>query len=337
MPIDIHAHYVPRQLIEAVKANGAEIGVRLIVDKGETPAIGFDYGFSTRPLFPKLIESAQTRRQSLERQGLDRQLLATWPDMYGYGLAPASCVAWHRMLNDTLAEWCVDHADRFSWVASVPLGNETSAASELARAADVGAVAVMLPANVEGTNIGELRLEALWAAAAKLVIPVILHPVLSTPAPRSAKFGLTQIVQYTFDTTLGAGSLMMSGVLDRHPHLTLILSHGGGALPYLVGRFDIMATRMDVKAQAVTAADAPSDYVMRMAYDTIVHSPKVLRFLADIAGLDRLAIGTDESFPPADHAPLESLRAAGFSSGDIGRIGEENPRRLIPRLNQAAS
>jgi aminocarboxymuconate-semialdehyde decarboxylase len=110
MPIDIHAHYVPRQLIEAVKANGAEIGVRLITDKGETPAIGFDYGFSTRPLFAKLIESAQARRQSLERQGLDRQLLATWPDVYGYGLAPTSCVAWHRMLNDTLAEWSAHHS-----------------------------------------------------------------------------------------------------------------------------------------------------------------------------------------------------------------------------------
>jgi aminocarboxymuconate-semialdehyde decarboxylase len=166
-------------------------------------------------------------------------------------------------------------------------------------------------------------------------MPVILHPVLSTPAPRSAKFGLTQIVQYTFDTTLGVGSLMMSGVLDRHPNLTLILSHGGGALPYLVGRFDIMATRMDLKAQAVTAQRAPSDYVTRMAYDTIVHSPKVLRVLADIAGLDRLAIGTDESFPPADHAPIESLRAAGFSTTDIRLISEENPRRLIPRLDQA--
>jgi aminocarboxymuconate-semialdehyde decarboxylase len=334
MPIDIHAHYVPRQLIESVKANGAEIGVRLIADKGATPAIGFGYGFATRPLFPKLIESAEARRQSLERQGLDRQLLATWPDMYGYGLAPAACAAWHRMLNDTLAQWCADHSDRFSFVASVPLGDETSAAEELARAADLGAVALMLPANVEGTNIGELALEALWAAAAKLATPVILHPVLSTPAPRSARFGLTQVVQYTFDTTLGAGSLMMSGVLDRHPGLTLILSHGGGALPYLVGRYDIMATRMDVKAQAVTAQRAPSDYVTRMAYDTIVHSPKVLRFLAETAGLDRLAIGTDESFPPADHAPLESLRAAGFSAGDIRRIGEENPRRLIPRLNK---
>lgn len=161
---------------------------------------------------------------------------------------------------------------------------------------------------------------------------MILHRVLTTPSPRSAKFGLTQIVQYTFDTTLGPGSLMMSGVLDRHPKLTLILSRGGGALPYLAGRFNVMAGRMDVKAQSVTAQRPPADYVPRMAYDTIVHAPKALRFLADTAGLDRLVIGTDESFPPADHAPIESLRAAGFSSADIRSVGDDNARRLIPRL-----
>jgi aminocarboxymuconate-semialdehyde decarboxylase len=332
MPIDIHAHYVPHQLIEAVKTKGAEIGIRLLSGHGETPAIGFDYGFNTRPLFPKLIEPGGARRKSLDRQGLDRQLLATWPDMYGYGLASAACAAWHRLLNGTLAEWCADNADRFSWVASVPLFDERSAAEELARAANLGAVALMLPSNVEGTNIGELRLEALWEATERLAVPIILHPVLTMPSPRSAKFGLTQIVQYTFDTTLGVGSLMMSGLLDRHPKLTLILSHGGGALPYLAGRFDVMAERMDVKAQCVTARQAPSDYMMRMAYDTIVHSPKVLCFLADTVGLDRVLIGTDESFPPADHAPIESLRSAGFSDKDIRSIGDENPRRLIPRL-----
>lgn len=52
MPIDVHAHYVPRQLIEAVRKKGAQISVRLLADKGETPAIGFDYGFSTGRCFP---------------------------------------------------------------------------------------------------------------------------------------------------------------------------------------------------------------------------------------------------------------------------------------------
>lgn len=77
--------------------------------------------------------------------------------MYGYGLAPASGVAWHRLLNDTSAERCADNADRFSWVASVPLSDELSAAEELARAADLGGVALMLPANVEAPTAAASR------------------------------------------------------------------------------------------------------------------------------------------------------------------------------------
>lgn len=333
MPIDVHAHYVPRQLLDAVRKSGAEIGVRLQSPAGSgTPAIGFAYGFSTRPLFAKLIEDVADRRKSLDRQGLDRQLVATWPDMYGYGLAAAACAAWHRMLNDTLAEWCNQHSDRFSFVASAPLTDDRDAAEELARAVKFGAVAVMIPANVEGTNIGEVQLEAFWGAAQHLNLPVIVHPVMTTPAPRARRFGLAQTTQYTFDTTLGAGSLIQTGVLDRFPGLTLILAHGGGALPYLAGRFDVMNTRMDLQAQAVTARKPPSTYVSMMAYDTIVHAPKALRFLADCVGLDRLMIGTDESFPPADHDPLGGIKAAGFAARDLEKIFEDNPRRLIPRL-----
>ena len=137
------------------------------------------------------------------------------------------------MLNDTLAGWCDDNAGHFAFVASVPLPSAEDAATELARAANLGAVAVMVSANVEGRNIGELPLDALWASASQLQIPVMIHPMASAPMSRAAKFGLTQSVQYTFDTTLGVGSLIFSGVLDRFPSLTLVLSHGGGAYPYL--------------------------------------------------------------------------------------------------------
>ena len=161
----------------------------------------------------------------------------------------------------------------------------------------------------------------------------MIHPMASAPMPRAAKFGLTQSVQYTFDTTLGVGSLIFSGVLDRFPSLTLVLSHGGGAYPYLAGRFDIMHARMDKSSQGDVAQRAPSSYAQQMVYDSIVHAPKPLRFLADLVGIDRLVLGTDYSFPPADLSPLASLRAAGFNATDIKKIAEDNPYRLFPRLN----
>jgi aminocarboxymuconate-semialdehyde decarboxylase len=259
-------------------------------------------------------------------------LVATWPDIYGYGLTRDACVLWHRMLNDTLAEWCDANADRFSFVASVPLVDGVDAAAELERVAKLGAVAVMVSANIEGVNIGEKPLDAFWAKAEALGLPVILHPVLVDAAPRAAKFALTQIAQYTFDTTLGVGSILFSGVLDRFPALSLVLSHGGGTFPYLLGRFDVMHARMDKVAQGDVANLAPSSYASRISYDTIVHAPKALRFLADTVGIEQVALGTDESFPPADRDPVASVKAAGFSAGDIELITEINPRRLFPRL-----
>jgi aminocarboxymuconate-semialdehyde decarboxylase len=333
MTIDVHAHYVPQSLIAAAHQHGTDMGVR-VIDGAATPALEFSYGFKVRPFFPKLVETAEQRTAWLDSERIDRQLVATWPDIYAYGLPREQCVAWHALLNDTLAGWCDDNAGRFSFVASVPLPSAEDAATELVRAASLGAVAVMVSANVEGRNIGELALDPLWASATQHQMPVMIHPMASAPMPRAAKFGLTQSVQYTFDTTLGVGSLIFSGVLDRFPSLTLVLSHGGGAYPYLAGRFDIMHARMDKAAQGDVAQKAPSSYAPMMVYDTIVHAPKPLRFLADLVGVDRLVLGTDYSFPPADLSPLASLKAAGFDAADTKKITEDNPRRLFPRLNQ---
>jgi len=330
MAIDAHAHYVPPALIAAVRERGREFGVRLVEQPGApTPALEFAYGFRVRPFFPKLVEPVEQRKGWLDAQRITRQLVATWPDIYGYGLPREHGAEWHRVLNDTLASWCSDHADRFSFVASVPLPNAQDAVTELERVRARGAVAAMLPANVEGTNIGELALDDFWATAEMLQLPLIVHPVLVGPAPRAAKFGLRQSAQYTYDTTLGVASLLFSGVLDRFPRLTFVLSHGGGAFPYLAGRFDIMHARMDRTEQGDVAQKSPSAYVPLMVYDTIVHAAKALRFLAELVGIEQLVLGTDYSFPPADLDPLGSLRAAGFSSAEIETIAVANPSRIF--------
>jgi aminocarboxymuconate-semialdehyde decarboxylase len=285
-----------------------------------------------RPFFPRLIEPVAARRGWLDEQGIDLQIVGTWPDIFGYGLALDACVAWHRMLNDTLAAWCVDNSDRFAWIGSVPLIDAEAAAAELERAGALGACGVIISSNIENTNLGELALDAFWRQAEALAMPVLIHPVLVGPAPRAAKFGLAQVAQYTFDTTLGVGSLLMSGVLDRFPRLKLVLSHGGGAYPYLAGRFDIMHRRMDRAAQGDVAAKMPSAYATQMAYDSIVHAPKALRFLIEVAGLDNVLLGTDYSFPPADMEPLALLRSAGLSAADAQAIADDNPRRVFARL-----
>lgn len=330
MPIDVHAHYVPRTVVERVQAEGARFGISVIEPEPGCHALRFGHGLQVRPFFAKLVEDSAKRIAGMTANGIDRQILSTWMDILGYGLEPERGAAWHRLLNESLAAVCHRHPDRFSMLASGPLPDAARAARELEHAVrQLGAVGAVAATNVEGTNLGELSLDEYWAAAVELGVPVFLHPTQPVPMPRTRRFALNQIVQYTFDTTLAVGSLVSSGVLDRFPTLTLILSHGGGALPYLIGRFDVMHERSDRAAAGIAATSPPSAYLRRMYHDTILHDAQALSYLASRVGIDRLVVGSDDGFPPADHDPLGSLRRAGFGADDIHRIADVNPHRLF--------
>lgn len=335
MPIDVHAHYVPKAILETLERGGSRYGVKVVQDEPSCrQCLRFEHGLQVRPFFPRLLEEPAARIDWMRSAGLERQILSIWADIFGYGLAPEQGAAWHALLNDSLAAFCGRHAGDFSWLASGPLQDAARAARELQRAVrDLGAVGAVVAANAEGVNLGELPLDEYWATAEALDVPVFVHPTQPRPVPRTAKYALNQSVQYTMDTTLAFASLVESGVLDRFPRLRLILSHGGGAVPYLAGRLDVMHERGDKAQQGLAAKAPPSAYLTRMHYDSIVHSAAALRYLAQLVGTERIVVGTDESFPPADRDPLGSLRRAGFAEADIRRIADENPRALFARLH----
>ena len=332
MPIDVHAHYVPNRVIATLEERAKDFGLSLI----KTPpqcAIHFDYGLKVRPFFPKLIEPVNARLDGMAAQGVTCQVLSVWPDIFAYGLPSPTAARWHRLLNESLAELCCQHPERFALFASVPLPDAAAAAREAEFAVrELGAAGIVIASNVEGVNPGELPLDELWDAAVKLDTPVFIHPVQAMPTPRTAKFALAQIAQYTFDTTLCVGSLIFSGVLDRFPALRIILAHGGGTFPYLIGRFDCLHARMDRAAQGDVAAAAPSAYVRRFHYDTILHSAMHLRWLAEAVGIERMLLGSDYSFPPSDLDPVGTVRKAGFSDVETAKILDYNARELMPQL-----
>jgi aminocarboxymuconate-semialdehyde decarboxylase len=162
---------------------------------------------------------------------------------------------------------------------------------------------------------------------------VFFHPTQLKAPPRAEKFGLNQICAYTNDTTMTVGSMISAGVMDRFPNLQIILSHGGGAFPYLIGRFDRMHNAADRNVTGTVAQEDPSHYLQRFHYDTILHNGPALRYLRDLVGVDRLLLGTDVPFPPGDPDALNSLREAAFTEAEIHRIAEENPRALFDALS----
>ena len=70
-------------------------------------------------------------------------------------------------------------------------------------------------------------------------------------------------------------------------------------------------------------------YLTRFFYDTILHHGPALRYLRDLAGIERMLLGSDLPFPPGDPDPLTTLRDAAFSDAEIEQIVDINPRRLF--------
>jgi len=328
MTIDVHAHFVPRSSIEELSRRGGDFGIDLLETEPGCHCCRFPSGAQVRPFFDSLSD-VPARLGEMEGMGVDRQVLTIWTDIFGYELPADKGDQWHRMLNDTLGEMCAETPDRFSWMASGALQDASKAARELERGMAAGAIGGIVAAHVDGQNLGECDLDDYWAACVELNAPVFIHPVNPVPSPRERKFALSQVVAYTTDTSLTVGSLISTGVLDRFPDLQLILSHGGGGLPWLIGRFDRMYEAAPSKVTGTVCDHPPSDYLTRMYYDTILHSGPALRYLRDLVGIEKMLIGTDAPFPPGDYDPLGTLRAAAFSEEDIQKIGEKNPRTLF--------
>ncbi len=328
MTIDVHAHFVPPDAIETLGSRGKDFGIDLVETEPGCQCCRFESGMQIRPFFDALTNTDR-RLAEMDRQGVGREVLSIWTDIFGYDLPAAKGAAWHGLLNDSLKRLCDAQPERFSWMASGPLQDAASAARELERAMKAGAVGSIVAAHVAGRNLGECELDEFWAASVELDAPVFIHPAQPIAPPRAERFALNQIVAYTNDTTLTVGSLISAGVMDRFPELQLILSHGGGSVPFLIGRFDRLHRAADRAATGNVAANPPSDYLTRFHYDTILHHGPALRYLRDLVGADRMLLGTDLPFPPGDPDPLASLRAADFSDADITQIASRNPRALF--------
>jgi len=156
----------------------------------------------------------------------------------------------------------------------------------------------------------------------------VLHPPTTGPAgaiPDSAEFG--NLWHRLIDTTLVASRLILAGVLDRHPRLKLVLVHGGGFLPFQTGRFD---RSFETGAHPTAEAKSkPSDYVRQFYYDTCVMSAPAIRLLADLAGADRVVVGSDYPFPIGDPDPVGAVQRAGLSDSATEQVTTTNAAGLL--------
>ncbi len=301
MKIDLHTHMLPKQWPDLRERYGYGGWVRL-----EHTCDGCARMMIDDRCFREVeanLWDPDVRVADCDRTGVHLQVLSTVPVMFSYGVKPADALDLSRILNDHLAGVCRDFPDRFAALGTVPMQDADLAVGELERCVkDLGMPGIQIGSHVNGSNLDDPALFGVFEAAAALGAAVFVHPWEMLGRERMGKYWLPWLVGMPAETALAICSVIFGGVLERLPDLRIGFAHGGGGFPHTLGRIDHgFKVRPDLCA--TDAATPPREMVRRFYVDSLVHDAAALRYLVEVMGVDRVALGSDYPFPLGEAEP----------------------------------
>jgi aminocarboxymuconate-semialdehyde decarboxylase len=272
------------------------------------------------------LTSVRRRLEDLDSLGVDIQIVGPMP-MHRYWAGPGLAVKLARTVNEAVAAHCAQGQGRLHGLGTLPLQHPGIAVRELEYAvADLRLKGVSVSTNVDGRELADRDFDPVWEAAAALGAVVFIHPWGCSLGARLGPNFLGNTFGQPAETALALSHLIFGGTLDRFPRLKLLAAHGGGFLPTYIGRSDhAWAARPDARG----CRHAPSWYLRRIWYDTLVYTPAGLRHLVEAAGADKLVLGTDYPFDMGVTDPVERAAAAGLPAADLTAVLSGNAASLF--------
>jgi aminocarboxymuconate-semialdehyde decarboxylase len=322
MIVDAHSHFSPRAVIEQLQRSPSSFPHITLNDLGGGRfTFTFPDAQPTRPMAPRLWD-VEAGHHWLDDQRIDAHVVGAWADVFGYTLPPDEAAGWCRFMNEATLE-ALRGQQRFIPLAAVPIQSGPHASRELEAAYAMGYRGLTIGTFAPGLDLDHPDLQPLWSTAARLRMPIVLHPLYLYGEPRLASYDLPNAIGRLNDTAIAVSRLLYAGRLTEHPDLQMLVAHGGGGVPYALGRlvrnFEIHRDEM---------AD-PRPGFARLYFDSVVYDPAPLRYLVELAGADRVLLGSDYPFPVMDPQPQAVVRAAGFEQPTIDSILSGNAQRLF--------
>lgn len=316
--IDVHRHYFPSFLVEDARRGAAIDGLRV---EGGTVMHRQGYHYPLDAEFHDLDAMVA----SLDDGGVDHAVMSVTPTLYFYNSPAEEAERFCRATNDWIVKSGAELGGRISGMANLPMQDPDLAAAELRRCVEeLGLRSAQIGTDIEGVPLDDERFDAFFATAAELDAVLLLHPYFVGPRPGFEDFYMTNLIGLPLSTTMAAARLFFSGFFARHG-VRFILVHGGGYMPYKIGRLD---RGYDVREESSAMSDRrPSGWLEYVYCDTLTHNAKALRFLIDLVGADRVVFGTDLPFDMTDP---EQERVINDLPPDVARrVWGENATELL--------
>lgn len=285
--------------------------------------------------FDLMPEIGERRLQSMDEAGISVQVLSNTgpgPDL----VHGAEGIAIAREMNDHLAAAIARYPKRFAGFAVLPMQSPDAVAAELVRAVrELGFAGALINGTTEGRFLDHPGYDALLAAAVELDVPIYVHPHLAPEAVRRAYYsdlpdGASRVLEaagwgWHSETAIAILRLVLSGALDRHRRLKLIIGHMGEMLPMMLARIDEVFA-LDIEHLARPFSRTILDQVWLTTSGIFTEPP----FLAALKtfGIDRIMFSVDYPYAPnaKGRAFLDRLS---LSPADMAKLCHGNADALL--------
>jgi 6-methylsalicylate decarboxylase len=304
--VDTHHHFYPPRYVAKRRSDILAVG----------------------PGFPHIVDwTPQQSLAAMDQAGIAKSILSmSAPGIWFGGAAESAATA--RECNEYAADLVHAYPGRFGFFAALPLPDPQASVAEIGYALDhLHADGIGLLTNYDSRYLGDPLFEPVMAELHRRAAVVYTHPA-GTDCCHNIDSGLPMAsMEFPFDTTRTIASLAFKGTLNRFPDIRFIFSHGGGTVPFLVGRMgSILRTRTDL---AALFPDGLQAALARHFYDTvsIIASPSI-KALTDFVPTGNLLFGTDYPYN-APSAQLEAFGHFNFSAAERAAVLGQNAARLL--------
>jgi predicted TIM-barrel fold metal-dependent hydrolase len=297
---------------------------------------GPDFPWSQVTKRNELADLGAARLADMDASGITVQVLSVAGP--GADLVPGQQgIDMARAYNDALAEACARHPSRYRGFAHLPMLAPDKAAGELERAVkDLGFHGVLVNGPTDGRFLDDPAFEPILAKAEELDVPIYIHPGIPAQEVRSAYYdNLPGNFSFTFalaawgwhaETAVHTLRLVLSGALDRHPRLKIVIGHLGEALPFMLDRID-ETTAAEAKVRLKRSV---RQTILDQVWITTSGFFTMAPFMAALMtfGADRILFSVD--YPFAANARARAfLDALPVSPDDRAKIAHGNADRLL--------
>jgi aminocarboxymuconate-semialdehyde decarboxylase len=303
--IDTHTHFVPSH----IPPEGGRNPLWPSIERKGTDSAAVMVGGKLFRVIDSRSWDAKRRIEDMAVDDVDVQVVSPMPELLSHWFPADDADALCRHVNEGIAELCDAHPRHFIGIGMVPMQDASLAARRLEEIKSLGLRGIEIGTHINGIPLGDARLHEIYGAAEQAGLVVMIHPLRPLGLDRmGGRPELAAVAAFPLEAAFAAVSLMTNGITERFPKLHVLLSHGGGALPWILPRLR-HARSIGPPLKSLFSRD-PGEMVKAFYYDTILYDRDALGYLAVKVGKDRLVAGSDYPFTIKQDRPVEFAEQA---------------------------